>query len=140
MLIRKKSSRIDADLNRDKLWGVFGEYRFRPVNLISLDDGWSAMRFKFEDEVSKRHKQEQSTDVFRKYIDVQKKIVTAPPELQALLKKNKNVKQYFESLAYSHKKEYVSWILEAKRQETREKRIVKTIEMLNAGKKNPNDK
>lgn len=47
--------------------------------------------------------------------------------------KTAGVLKYFESLAYSHRKEYVRWIEEAKKQETREKRISKAIAML--GKK-----
>jgi len=35
----------------------------------------------------------------------------------------------------THKKEYVQWIEEAKKQETREKRIQKAIEMIAEGRK-----
>ncbi len=40
---------------------------------------------------------------------------------------------YFESLAYSHRKEYIRWIETAKREETRKSRIEKAVIML--GKK-----
>lgn len=39
---------------------------------------------------------------------------------------------YFESLAYSHRKEYIRWIEEAKKTETRTNRITKSIEKLSA--------
>ena len=38
--------------------------------------------------------------------------------------------QYFKSLPQSHQKEYLKWINEAKKAETRNKRISKTVEML----------
>ncbi|MBN1438073.1 MAG: YdeI/OmpD-associated family protein [Anaerolineales bacterium] len=40
-----------------------------------------------------------------------------------------------ESLSHSHLKEYVRWIEEAKRDETRMKRIAETVRMIAAGKK-----
>jgi uncharacterized protein YdeI (YjbR/CyaY-like superfamily) len=41
---------------------------------------------------------------------------------------------YFENLAASHQKEYLNWILEAKKVDTKQKRITKTIEMLKSKK------
>jgi hypothetical protein len=41
----------------------------------------------------------------------------------------------FEKMAYTHRKEYVRWVSEAKRQETRDTRIVKTVERIREGKK-----
>ena len=43
----------------------------------------------------------------------------------------------FSALAYTHRKEYVQWIEEAKKPETRLRRIAKMREMLVAGKKDP---
>jgi uncharacterized protein YdeI (YjbR/CyaY-like superfamily) len=48
--------------------------------------------------------------------------------------------QFYDSLSYSNRKEYVLWLLTAKQQKTREYRLVKTIEKLLAGKKNPAEK
>ena len=39
----------------------------------------------------------------------------------------------FEKLSYPHRKEYCRWITEAKKQETRLKRLEKAIEMLKKG-------
>jgi hypothetical protein len=41
----------------------------------------------------------------------------------------------FDALAYSHRKEWVRWVEEAKKPETRVARITKTVESLRAGKK-----
>jgi hypothetical protein len=49
--------------------------------------------------------------------------VEVPEDMQAELNKNPKAKAAFEKLAYSHKKEYVRWISEAKKDETRLKRL-----------------
>jgi len=62
--------------------------------------------------------------------DSEPRIVEIPPELAEVFKKEKAAEAYFKSLAYSHQREYVGYINEAKKEETRQRRIVKTIEML----------
>jgi len=57
-----------------------------------------------------------------------------PAELSAALKKNKKASAAFEGFSYSHKKEYVDWITEAKRDETRSQRLATTIAWLAEGK------
>jgi uncharacterized protein YdeI (YjbR/CyaY-like superfamily) len=44
-------------------------------------------------------------------------------------------REAFEKCTYTHKKEYVDWIGGAKKQETRERRIIKALEMLVENKK-----
>ncbi|MGC4035055.1 MAG: YdeI/OmpD-associated family protein [Chitinophagaceae bacterium] len=60
-----------------------------------------------------------------------------PDDLAASLKKNKKEAGYFGSLSFSNKKEYVEWIVTAKREETRKERIAGTIERLGKQWKNP---
>jgi uncharacterized protein YdeI (YjbR/CyaY-like superfamily) len=50
------------------------------------------------------------------------------------LAKNKKAKQIFEKFPPSHKKEYVTWITEAKTADTRNKRITTALEWIAAGK------
>jgi uncharacterized protein YdeI (YjbR/CyaY-like superfamily) len=50
------------------------------------------------------------------------------------LSKNKVAKQTFEAFSPSHKKEYVQWIIEAKTEETRNKRVAKALEQIAEGK------
>ncbi len=57
-----------------------------------------------------------------------------PAELRAALKKNKKASAAFEGFSYSHKKEYVDWITEAKRDETKSQRLATTIAWLAEGK------
>ncbi len=58
----------------------------------------------------------------------------APPEFAAALKKNKKASAVFEAFSPSCKREYVEWIAEAKREETRVKRIAQAVEWIAEGK------
>jgi len=67
--------------------------------------------------------------------DTEPREVEVPEDLLKELKKDREAKALFDKLSYTHQKEYVTWITEAKKEETRQNRIVKTIEMLKKGKK-----
>jgi uncharacterized protein YdeI (YjbR/CyaY-like superfamily) len=57
-----------------------------------------------------------------------------PQDLAAALNKNAKAKNTFENFSPSCKREYVEWIVSAKRDETRQKRLKTAIEWLNQGK------
>jgi uncharacterized protein YdeI (YjbR/CyaY-like superfamily) len=59
--------------------------------------------------------------------------VELPAELKKAFKTEKEAKTFFEKLAYSHQREYVGYITEAKKAETRERRVAQTIERLKNG-------
>ena len=67
--------------------------------------------------------------------DTEPRVIEIPTDLLKELKKDKNAKAFFDKLAYTHQKEYVKWIEDAKRDETRQARVVKTIAMLKQGKR-----
>lgn len=62
------------------------------------------------------------------------KTIKVSDYIMKALGKNKKAFKTFEGFSYSHKKEYVEWITEAKRDETRERRIAQMIEWLKEGK------
>ena len=62
--------------------------------------------------------------------------VDMPAEFERLMK-NEGILDSFERLSYTHRKEYCRWITEAKKEETRLRRIGKAIEMLKDGVKTP---
>ena len=62
-----------------------------------------------------------------------------PPILIKALNKNSGIKKYFDSLAPSHKRDYIEFITEAKQEETRKRRIEKVIDKLSE-KRTLNDK
>lgn len=82
----------------------------------------------------------QAMELNEKGVKVPKKPATAkkelivPDDLKKALSKNKAAKIQFEKFSYSHKKEYVEWITEAKTDPTRLKRLGTTIEWLSEGK------
>jgi len=67
--------------------------------------------------------------------DTEDRVIEIPKDLMKELKKDKEAKAFFDKLSYTHRKEYVRWVEEAKKAETRQSRIVKTIEMLKQGKR-----
>ena len=67
--------------------------------------------------------------------DTQERVVAIPAELKRVFKSEKEARAAFDKLSYTHQREYVTWINDAKKDETRQNRIIKTIEMLKKGKK-----
>ncbi len=67
--------------------------------------------------------------------DTEPRTVDVPGDFQNELNKNQKAKEIFNNFAYTHKKEYVRWIEEAKKQETRKRRLLKAVEMIAGGKK-----
>jgi bifunctional DNA-binding transcriptional regulator/antitoxin component of YhaV-PrlF toxin-antitoxin module len=63
--------------------------------------------------------------------------VELPAPLQEALDRDPEARAAYERLSFTHRKEYARWIAEAKRDETRERRVAKAIEMLRAGTKTP---
>src|SRR5436190_6147219 len=63
-----------------------------------------------------------------------KRQLIIPPFFTTALKKNPKALATFENFSYSHKKEYVQWVTEAKREETRNKRLATTLQWLGEGR------
>ncbi|HJR73632.1 MAG TPA: YdeI/OmpD-associated family protein [Luteimonas sp.] len=59
---------------------------------------------------------------------------TTPPDLVAALKKNAKARGAFEAFAPSHKREYIEWLTEAKREDTRARRLAQAVEWIAEGK------
>ena len=68
--------------------------------------------------------------------DEEERTVEVPADLEKLMKKEKLL-AFFEKLSYTHRKEYCRWITEAKKEETRQRRLEKAIEMMKKGTKTP---
>ena len=63
-----------------------------------------------------------------------KKTIKVPSDLSAALRKNKRALANFEGFSPSHKREYVDWITEAKREETRKERLKTAVQWIAAAK------
>ena len=68
--------------------------------------------------------------------DEEERTVEVPAEFQKRLKKE-GLLPFFEKLSYTHRKEYCRWITEAKKEETRLRRLEKSVELLRKGIKTP---
>lgn len=73
-------------------------------------------------------------NTFPKRAKAAKPEVKVPEGLAAALKKNKAAAKVFREFSPSCKREYVDWIAEAKREETREKRVAQAVEWIAEGK------
>jgi len=58
-----------------------------------------------------------------------------PEEFERALQQNKEAQEFFQQLAPSYQKQYIGWIVVAKRPETRENRIKESIALLKKGEK-----
>lgn len=67
-------------------------------------------------------------------LDNQPRQVEMPPALAAALAADPEAGAAFDRLAYTHRKEYARWIAEAKRDETRDRRVAQAVDMVRAGK------
>ena len=60
--------------------------------------------------------------------------VDVPAELQEALEADANARTAFDALSFTHRREYVEWVAEAKRDDTKLRRAAKAVEDLRAGK------
>ncbi len=62
--------------------------------------------------------------------DNEPRIIEIPDDLKKRFAENGEAKNFFDTLSFTNRKEYVQWIISAKKQETRDKRLNKAICML----------
>jgi len=67
-------------------------------------------------------------------LDSAEREVEVPDALAAALAEDPEARAAFEGLAFTHRKEFARWIQEAKRDETRERRVAEALEMLREGR------
>jgi hypothetical protein len=67
--------------------------------------------------------------------DTEAREVPVPHDLSAALAGDAAAGRFFDGLAYTHRKEWVRWIEDAKRPETRERRLEATLDALRAGRR-----
>jgi bifunctional DNA-binding transcriptional regulator/antitoxin component of YhaV-PrlF toxin-antitoxin module len=68
--------------------------------------------------------------------DEEIRTLEVPAEFKNRMEQEKLL-SFFEKLSYTHRKEYCRWITGAKKEETRQSRLAKAIEMLRKGVKTP---
>lgn len=137
----KRSSGIESDMKMGD-WPEMTKYRLQGVASIAVNEKWAGSRFRPEGQakISGTGKNEIRGSDYASYIDVDKKAITLPVFMKSILKKTPQAMNHYQRLSYSNKKEYLLWILTARQEKTRNERLVRLIEKLVAGKKNPSEK
>lgn len=67
--------------------------------------------------------------------DTAPRVVEVPDYVSDVWKTEAEIWAFFQKLSYTHQREYINWITEAKKEETKQRRILKAIEMMRKGKK-----
>jgi len=134
----KGTSKLQTDLTRDKGWdNLLKHDELGWISLVSFDDTWSTFGSRLKTEAdNKREEKPRERPIFD-YVDPKTKSVRLPDDLADALKKNKKQEGFFNTLSFTNKKEYIEWIITAKREETRIDRVNGTIERLGKQWKNP---
>jgi hypothetical protein len=133
----KGASKIQTDLTRDKGWEELLKHDMQWISLISFDDTWSAfgMRQKTETDIKKEAKPKERP-IFD-YVNPKTKTVKLPGDFAAALNTNKKQEAFFNTLSFANKKEYIEWIVTAKKEVTKNERVKGSIERLGKEWKNP---
>jgi hypothetical protein len=66
-------------------------------------------------------------------LDTEPRKVTVPLDLRSALNANPAARAAFAKLSFTHRREYVEWVEEAKRPETRARRVASTVERVRKG-------
>jgi bacteriocin resistance YdeI/OmpD-like protein/uncharacterized protein DUF1905 len=67
-------------------------------------------------------------------LDTEVRTVEIPPALAEALDTDPEAKATFDGLAFTHRKEFARWIEEAKREETRARRVTQALDMIRTGR------
>jgi hypothetical protein len=67
-------------------------------------------------------------------VDTKPRRVSVPNDLREALARDEEARGAFEALSFTHRREYVEWIEEAKRAETRARRVAETVERVREGR------
>ena len=112
------------------------------VTSVSVNETWTALRFKPVEltKLSESRNDNIRQNEYSDYIDIDNKQIILPADLAEALGQKPSAMAFYQGLSYSNKKEYVVWILSAKQEKTRSERLIKTVEKLVDGKKNPAEK
>lgn len=138
----KAKTPLAADLNLMQSWDDLTKLDLAPCGSAAVNETWTGIRIKTAASQKKSGvgNAEISKNEYGKYIDITNKTVTLPEDLKQALTVHPSALTYYEQLAYSHKKEYVLWVITAKQEKTRLDRINKMIDKLLKKKKNPAEK
>ena len=143
----KQTSKIVSDLNRQCSWDLLIQSGFENVNQVSIDNVWNAIRFKKTEVAAlplpvKNGTSVSSVEVIEvstvtTTVEFEKNLVVPPAELEKIFKKHKEAREFFTSLSVAHQNEYVSYLEDSKKGETKQRRLESVVEKLTSRKNTP---
>ena len=137
----KGSSKLQTDLTRDKGWDQLLKIKeLQWVSLISFDDTWSAFAVRYNSKPEIKDEKPKEKRTIFDYIDPKAKTIRLPDDFATELNKKKKQLEFFNQLSFTNKKEYVEWIVSAKKDETRQSRLKESIDRLAKEWKNPSNR
>ncbi len=110
------------------------------ISLISFNDTWSVFGFRPKNEADKKKAAHPKEREIFKWINAETKTIKLPDYFATVIEKDEKAAGFFQSLSFTNRKEYLEWIVTAKRPETRAERITRSIDRLRNGWKNPRNK
>ena len=134
----KGSSGLQTDLTRDSGWeAVQSRQDLQWLSLISFDPTWSAFAVRLKNDEDLRKAGLKQGNPAAAYVDRDARTVRLPDDLAEAMAKAPEATVFFDTLSFTNKREYVEWVVSAKREETRATRVKETVERLERGWKNP---
>jgi hypothetical protein len=134
----KGTSKLQTDLTRDKGWEKLLKHdELQWISLISFDGTWSTFGMRLKTGADRKKEEKPKVREIFNYVDSVTKIVRLPDDLASAFKKNKTTEAFFNTLSFTNKKEYIEWIVTAKREDTRNERVKGAIDRLAKQWKNP---
>ncbi len=126
----KKSSGIISDLVRDDGWEIISASGYQVVTSISINEDWTGIRVRKPDPNATYKRAIPMGERVTEGIDYVNRTAVLPVDALKAMKSFKGLEAFFNSMSFTHKREYVEAIVEAKKPETRQRRIDKMIEMV----------
>ncbi len=136
----KTASKIATTLNRDCTWQCLVCAGYHGVSHVALDHVWTALRFEKRQETEETLQETCEEELIMAGEEEEVMMATplrTPADFAKELQRSKIATHFFNELSVNNKKEYLSWINSAKKEETRSRRLESAIGKLIAGKKTP---
>lgn len=134
---------VEFPFSVEELFGKKGQIKIRAVFDTAVEYRGSLVKMKsnyhllgLTQEIRKQLGKTFGDEVMVSLIeDKEERIVEIAEDISIVFNENPEAKDLFNKMSYTHKKEYIRWIEEAKKSETRETRKTKMIQMILDGKK-----
>ncbi|RYE24923.1 MAG: hypothetical protein EOP51_05790 [Sphingobacteriales bacterium] len=123
----KKSGRIESDLIRYEGWDKVFASGYRVVASVAINDDWSAVRISKIDANKVYKSATPITERKTPGIDYVNRTATLQDDIAEAFAEFEGLSNFFETMSFTHKREYIEHVEEAKKPETRQKRLAQTV-------------